>query len=169
VAQVTIAFDDYQSGSVPDICVFTGKPTADRMVLRTRIVERDPVARSPGPVLGFFSRVTLFENPRAARNLLVGRHPVDARHLARRQRSESLFRVGGWVGLVLLVVAALAAQVWSPVLAIVSVILIIVSIYRRADLLRDRPVPTLIGAGTRVHLANVHPDFVNAVPSFPRG
>lgn len=163
MGQVTIRFDDYQSGSLPDVCVFTGRPTTDRMVLRTRIVERDPAAKPPGPVVGFFARTALFENPRAPRNILVGRLPVDAAHLARRQRSEALLRASGWIGLVLLVVAAVSAQGWSPVLAIASVALVVVSFYRRFELSADRPVPTSIGAGTRVHLANVHEHFVSAV------
>jgi hypothetical protein len=167
VADVTVAFDDYQSGALPDICVFTGKPTSDRMVLRTRIVERDSAAKPPGPVWRYLSQVTLFENPRAPRNILVGRLPVDAAYLARRRRSEALFRWSGWIGLALLVVAAVTARGWSPVLAITSVALIIVSLYRRFELGRDRPVPTPIGAATRVHLANVHENFVDAVSSYP--
>lgn len=169
MGQVTIPFDDYQSGSLPDVCVFTGQPTTDRVVLRTRIVERSPAAKPPGRLIGLFSQVTPFENPRSPRDLLVGRLPVDAAHLARRDRSESLLRSSGWIGLVLLVVSAVTAQGWSPVLAVASVSLVIVSIYRRLELRRDRPIPTLIGAGTRVHLANVHEHFVEAVSESPSG
>ncbi len=163
MGQVTVSFDDFKSGSLPDVCVFTGEHTSDRMVLRTRIVQRDPAAKPPGPVFAFLSQVTLLENPRSPRNVLVGRLPVDAAYLARRQRSEALLRSSGWIGLVLLAVAAVTARGWSPVLAIASVTLIIVSSYRRFELRRDRPVPTLIGAGTRVHLGNVNADFVKAV------
>ena len=123
MAQVTVAFGDYQSGSLPDVCVFTGEPTSDRMVLRTRIVERDPATKPPGPVLGFLARTTLFENPRAPRNLLVGKLPVDAGHLLARQRKERVLRLGGWVSVLSLVVAAVSAQPWAPLLAIASILL----------------------------------------------
>ena len=163
MAQVTVQFEDYQAGSLPGVCVFTGLPTADHMVLRTRIIERDPAAKPPGPVLSLLSQVSLIENPRSPRNTLVGRLPVDADHLARRQRHEGFLRMSGWAGLALLVVAAVNAQPWSPVLAVGSIAWIVVSTYRRAEFRRNRPTPTLIGAGSRVHLADVHQDFVKAV------
>jgi hypothetical protein len=37
----------------------------------------------------------------------------------------------------------------------------------RIELRRNAPTPTLIGAGTRVHLANVHENFVDAVSESP--
>ena len=169
MAQVTVAFGDYQSGSLPDVCVFTGEPTSDRMVLRTRIVERDPATKPPGPVLGFLARTTLFENPRAPRNLLVGKLPVDAGHLLARQRKERVLRLGGWVSVLSLVVAAVSAQPWAPLLAIASIAAMIVVIIGRIDLRRNVPTPTLIGAGTRVHLANVHQNFVDALSVPPPG
>jgi hypothetical protein len=163
VAQTTVGLDDYQSGSLPGICVFTGALTSDRMVLRTRIVERDPATKPPGPVMRYLSAVTLFENPRAPRDLLVGKLPVDAEHLLARRRSELGLRVGAWVSLLLLVVAAVSAQPWSPLLAIASIAAVVVLTIRRIELRRGVPTPTLIGAGTRVHLANVHERFVEAV------
>jgi hypothetical protein len=160
---VTVAFEDYRSGSLPDVCVFTGEPTSDRMVLRTRIVERDPVTKPPGALMRYFSQVTLFESPRAPRNVLVGKLPVDATHLLARQRREKLLRVGGWVWPALLVVAAVTAQPWSPLLAVASIAGLAVVMFGRVELARDVPSPTLIGAGTRVHLANVHDRFVESV------
>jgi hypothetical protein len=163
MGQITVRFEDYRSGSLPGFCVFTGVPTADLMVLRTRIVERDPAAKEPGPVLGFLTRTTLFENPRAPRNLLVGKLPVAAGHLLARQRRERVLRLGGWVSVFSLVVAAVSAQSWSPLLAVASITGMIVVFIGRIELRRNVPTATLIGAGTRVHLANVHQDFVKAV------
>ena len=45
----------------------------------------------------------------------------------------------------------------------------IVVIIGRIELRRNVPTPTLIGAGTRVHLANVHQNFVDAVFVPPSG
>lgn len=163
MGQVTVRFDDYQSGSLPDVCVFTGVPTTDRMTMRTRIVERDVVRKPPGPVFGFFSRITLFENPRAPRNILVGKLPVDADHLIALQRRERNLRIGSWASLILLVVAAAWAQPWSPLLAVASIAALIVAVIARIELRRNVPTPTPIGGGTRVHLANVHDRFVTAV------
>lgn len=165
MADATVGFDDYQSGSLPDICVFTGKPTSDRMVLRTRVVERDPATKPPGPILGFLTRVPLIENPRASRNLLVGKLPVDAVHLLARQRKERVLRIGGRLSLFLLVVAAVTAQPWSPLLAVASFAAVVLSLIRRIELRRGTPTPTLIGAGTRVHISNVHQSFADAVES----
>ena len=165
MAQVTVPFDDYRSGSLPGICVFTGQPTSDRMVLRTRVVERDPATKPPGPVMRYLSGVTLFENPRAPRDLLVGKLPVDAQHLLARRRRELGLRVGAWVSLLLLVVAVVSAQPWAPLLAMASIAAIVTVTMRRIGLRRDLPTPTLIGAGTRVHLANVHERFVAAIES----
>ena len=169
MAQVTVSFDDYRSGALPEICVFTGEPTSDRMVLRTRIVERDPATKPPGPLMKYFTQVTLFENPRAPSNLLVGKLPVDASHLLARQRRERFLRVGGWIWSALLVVAAVTAQPWSPFLAVASIAGLAVVLFGRFDLARDAPTPTLIGAGSRVHLANVHQDFVDALSGHPSG
>ncbi len=163
MAQVTVTFDDYQSGSLPDICVFTGEPTSDRMVMRTRSTERDPAMKPPGPILGFLAQVTLFENPRAPRNLLLGKLPVDADHLLARQRRERGLRIGAWASLLLLVLAAVSAQPWSPILAVASIASIIVAFIRRIELRRSVPTPTLVGGGTRVHLANVHERFAESV------
>ena len=163
MAQVTVPFDDYRSGSLPDICVFTGQPTSDRMVMRTRVVERDPATKPPGPVMRYLSGVTLFENPRAPSNVLVGKLPVDASHLLARQRRERLLRVGGWIWPALLVVAAVTAHPWSPFLAVVSIAGSAVVLFGRVELARNVPTPTLIGAGSRVHLAKVHDRFAEAV------
>lgn len=165
MAQVTVAFDDYRSGSLPDICVFTGKPTSDRMVMRTRIVERDPARKAPGPLLSFLSQVRLIEDPRKPRNMLLGRLPVDAGHLLARQRRERFLRIGSWASLLLLVVAAASARPWSPLLAVASIAAIIVALMGRIELRRGVPTPTLVGAGTRVHLANIHQNFADAVES----
>ncbi len=165
MAEVTVPFDDYQSGALPDICVFTGASTSDRMVMRSRIDVREPAMKPPGRVLGALVRTTVFENPRAPRNLLVGKLPVDAGHLLARQRRERLLRLGGWGSGFALVVAAVSAQPWSPVLAVGSIAAMIVVIVGRIGQDRNVPTPTLIGAGTRVHLANVHQDFVDAVES----
>ena len=163
MAQVTVALDDYQSGSLPDICVFTGQPTTDRMVMRTRIVERDPATKPPGPILGYLSQVGLIENPRKPRNVLLGKLPVDALHLLARKRRERALRIGAWASLLLLLVAAVSAQPWSPLLAVASFAAIIVAVIGRIELGRNVPTPTLIGAGTRVHLSNVHDGFAQSV------
>ena len=163
MADVTVPFDDYQSGSLPDICVFTGKPTTDRMVLRTRIVERDTAAKPPGPILGFFAQVTVIDNPRKPHDFLLGRLPVDARHLQARQDREELLRFGAWGALAMVVIAAVAGQPWSPFLAVASIAGLFAAVVARADLRRDVPRPTPIGAGTRVHVANVHQNFADAV------
>ena len=162
-------FDDYRSGSLPDICVFTGKPTTDRMVLRTRIIQRDPAAKPPGPILGYLSQLRVIEDPRKPHDILVGRLPVDARHLQARQNREELLRFTAWGALVLLVIAAVTAQSWSPLLAVASIAGLIAALVARADLKRNVPKPTLIGAGTRVHLANVHQNFVDALFVPPPG
>lgn len=163
MAQVTVAFEDYRSGSLPDVCVFTGEPTTDRMVLRTRIVDSEPATKPSGAVMKHLSQVTLFENPRAPRDVLVGKLPVDAAHLFARQRRERLLRVGVWAWPALLVVAAVTAQPWSPFLAVASIAGLAVVVFGRVELARNVPTPTLIGAGTRVHLANVHQDFADAM------
>lgn len=169
MAQVTVSFDDYRTGSLPDICVFTGKPTADRMVLRTRIAAHSEATKPPGPIFVRLSQVTLFENPRSPRNLLVGKLPVDAGHLLARERREQKLRIVGWASLLLLVAAAVSAQPWSPVLAVASIAALIVVVVGRIELRRSVPTPTLIRAGTSVHLANVHDNFVDAVPGRPFG
>lgn len=163
MAEVTVAFDDYRSGSLPDVCVFTGKPTTDRMVMRTRVVEREPATKPPGPILGYLSQLRVIEDPRKPRDILLGRLPVDARYLQTRQNREERLRIGAWGALALLVVAAVTAQFWSPALAVASIAGVIAAVVARADLRRDVPKPTLIGAGTRVHLANVHEAFARAV------
>ena len=163
MADVTVRFEDYESGALPDVCVFTGEPTSDRMVMRTSVVERDLATKPPGPVLGLLARTTLFENPRAPRNLLIGKLPVDAGHLLARRRRERVLRLGGWVSVLSLVVAAVSAQPWSPLLAVASIAAMIVVTMGRIELRRNVPTPTLIGAGTRVHLANVHQNFVDAL------
>lgn len=165
MADVTVSFDDYRSGSLPDICVFTGKATTDRMVMRTPIVEREPATKAPGPVLGYLSRLRVIEDPRKPQDILLGRLPVDARHLQARQNREERLRFGAWAALVLLVIAAVTAQPWSPLLAVASIAGVIAALVARADLRRDVPKPTPIGAGTRVHLANVHQAFADAAES----
>ena len=121
MAEVTVRFEDYQSGALPDICVFTGEPASDRMVLRTRVIERNAAAKPPGRILGLLSNLTLFENPRAPRDVLLGRLPVDAQYLQARQHRGQGLRFGAWGAFLLLVIAAVAAQPWSPLLAVASI------------------------------------------------
>jgi hypothetical protein len=71
--------------------------------------------------------------------------------------------VGGWIWPALLVVAAVTAQPWSPFLAVASIAGLAIVLFGRVELARDVPTPTLIGAGSRVHLANVHDRFAEAV------
>ena len=139
------------------------------MVMRTRIVEHDPARKTPGPVLGYLSQLRVIEDPRKPSDILLGRLPVDARHLQARQNREERLRFGAWGAFILLVVAAVTAQPWSPLLAVASIAGLIAALAARADLRRDVPKPTLIGAGTRVHLANVHQNFADAVFVPPSG
>jgi hypothetical protein len=60
-------------------------------------------------------------------------------------------------------VAAVTAQPWSPFLAVASIAGLAVVVFGRVELARTVPAPTLIGAGTRVHLANVHDRFAASV------
>ena len=133
------------------------------MVLRTRVVEWSEATKPPGPLVSIFSQVAVFENPRKPRNMLLGKLPVDAQHLQARQNREELLRFGAWGALAMLVIAAVSAQTWSPFLAVASIAGLIAAVVARADLRRDVPRPTLIGAGTRVHLANVHENFADAI------
>jgi hypothetical protein len=165
MAQVTVDFEDYRSGSLPDVCVFTGSPASARMVFRTRIREPTSAVKPLGPFLRLFSRALSIEDPRKPLYVLVGRLPVDAAHLRRLTREQRLFHVVRWAGALLMLIAALAAAPWSPVVVVGSFAAIVFAGFRSSGLRRGLPLPTLIGAGSKVYLDNVHEAFVAAVES----
>lgn len=165
MAHVTVGFDDYQSGRLPDVCVLTGAETRERMVVRTPIAPEVVGTRQAGRLLGSLDRLVVALDARRPEQILVGRLPVDADVLRRRRLALRASRVVAVVAALMLVYAAWVAAVWSPAAAVASIAVLIAALMRRADLRRRAPRPTLIGAGTRVHLDNVHQRFVTAVES----
>ncbi len=165
MAQVTVGFDDYQAGRLPDVCVFTGAETRERMVVRTPIGPEAVGTRQAGRLLGSLDRLVVALDARRPEQILVGRLPVDADVLRRRRLALRVSRMVGVAAALTLVYSAWAAAVWSPAAAVASIAVLIAALMRRASLRRRAPRPTLIGAGTRVHLDNVHQRFVTAVES----
>ncbi len=163
MAQVTVDFDDYQSGSLPGVCVLTGAATVDRMVVRTAV--RDPLTGSKpaGRLLRSLDGVFSTMDPRRPQHMLLGRLPIDPKALRRRLLERGVWQVTRWSGLVFLVLAAWASGPWSPVVAVASIAAIVVAGFRGWELKQSQPIPTLIGGGSQVHLQNVHEDFVIAV------
>lgn len=163
MGQTTVAFEDYRAGRLPDVCVLTGVRTEDRMIIRTPIALETSAARPAGRVLGSLDRLLTTLDARRPRDILLGRLPVDAAALRRRRRELRMWLVVAVGGLIVLAASAWAGAAWSPIGAVLSVAFVVVAMLRRAELRRRAPRPTLIGAGTRVHLANVHPRFVDSV------
>jgi hypothetical protein len=163
MAQVTVDFEDYQSGSLPDVCVLTGVATQDRMVFRTAI--RGPVTGSkpPGRFLGSFDSLFDTLDPRRAQHTLLGRLPIEREALQARLIQQRIWKLGRWAAIVLLVVAAWVSASWSPIVAVAAAAGIVVASIRGRELQKGLPSPTLIGAGSKVHLQNVHESFVAAV------
>lgn len=165
MAQTTIAFDDYQSGRLPDVCVLTGAETRDRMIVRTPIAPEVEGSRQAGRLVGSLDRLVVSLDQRRPEEFLMGRLPVDAEVLRRRRIELRIWTVVASAAVLGLVIAAFAAAAWSPVAAAASIAAMVIAVLRRAEVRRNAPRPTLIGAGTRVHLANVHEAFVAAVES----
>jgi hypothetical protein len=102
-------------------------------------------------------------DPRKPRNLLLGHLPVDATSLARRNARLTGWRAAAWGQFVLIIIAMAMGAGWSPYVVILAAAGMV---YASAQLRRarsDAPRPTLIGAGSKVYLDNVHERFVSAV------
>lgn len=163
MAQITVAFEDYQAGRLPDVCVLTGVETEDRMILRTPIEPAVEGSKAAGRVLGSLDRLVATLDPRRPHELLLGRLPVDAGALQRRRLELRTWLSVAVVAALVVVIAAWSAASWSPPAAVLSVAVLAVALLRRAELRRRAPRPTLIGAGTRVHLDNVHERFADSI------
>ncbi|MDH3247706.1 MAG: hypothetical protein OEQ47_02020 [Acidimicrobiia bacterium] len=163
MAQTTVAFEDYQAGRLPDVCVISGARTEDRMIIRTPIAPEVTGTRKAGRMLGSMDRLVTSLDPRKPREYLLGRLPVDAAILRRRRLELRVWRVVAAAAVLALVAAAWVAAALSPLAVVVSIAVLAVASQRRAELRRKAPRPTLIGAATRVHLDNVHQEFVDAL------
>ena len=158
MATATVSFTDYQEGRLPPVCVISGRPTSDRFTYRTVIA---PSGGSDG-IVGRLETFIATVNPRAPRNMLLGRIPVHADvHESLRRR-----RIGWTAALIAsvaaLLVAALSAAAWSPFVAAASMAGIVVATTKRREAEGALPIPELTHGGSWVTLRNVHERFAAA-------
>lgn len=163
MGEITVAFDDYQTGRLPDVCVLTGTPTEDRMVLRTPIHVNAGATKSAGRFFTALDGLVTTLDPRAPRDVLLGRLPVNAAALAHRTNLRRLWDVTTAVAIAVFVIALGMGATWSGAVVIISLAGVVYAATQRRHLRGEIPRPTLIGAGSQVHLSNVHESFVAAV------
>lgn len=162
MAKVTVSFADYQEGRLPPICVVSGRPTDDRVRFRTVVRPPSEARAEAGGLARRLDEFVHAIDPRASRDMLLGVIPLDAQV---RRRLE--FRHRLWTALLVastlsLLAAAGAGAAWSPALAVVSTVGILVSIDRRKERDRALPVPQPTHGGAWVVLDNVHDHFASA-------
>lgn len=160
-ARATVLADDYVQGRLPRRCVATGRSTRSRLADRTTIDGPSSawfLALLLGPVGWIMLAFVLLT---ARRSVLAGEYPLaDAVWASVRQRRRRAF-VPAALGLVLLLLAALADFAVGVSLVILLVTLVAcLALYWRATAV----LPRIELDATRrwVTLHGVHPDFAAA-------
>lgn len=163
MAQVVVGFEDYREGRLPGVCVISGVPTADFVVMRTPVRAPD---RPPDPGSGWASRIERFVDSidvRRPQHVLLGRLPVSAQLWRRVQNALRAWRLVALLGLLTLIWSAWAGAAWSPYLSILAIAGIAAGLFGRRAVARTIPRPTLIHEGSQVVIAPVAEAFAAAV------
>lgn len=163
MGSVTVDFQAYQTGQLPGVCVLTGVDTEDRMTLRTQIIERTSSVKEPGLFTSSLDRFIANLDPRRPRDLLLGHLPVDPSSLAALQARSRGWRAAVWLQVALALVAMAIGAVWSPYVVTLAAAGIVYASAQLRSARASAPRPTLIGAGSKVFLENVHERFISAV------
>jgi hypothetical protein len=159
VPDTTLTLEAYIEGTVPDVCVVSGQPTAARVRHVTEVLPAGRLERVMHRVeqrlvtRRHHGRVTVVRG-------LVPVHPDVSRSLAVRRRMAT---AGVWVGLIALVAVAWSATSWAPVAAAALLAATGASVWLRIATARRMPAVTVDEDRAIVRLRRVHPDFVAAL------
>ncbi len=167
MAQVVVGFEDYREGRLPGVCVMSGVPTEDYVVLRTPVRAPD---RPPPPGAGWAARVERFVDSidvRRPQHVLLGRLPVSAKPWRKLQNTLRAWRLVALLGLLALIWSAWAGAAWSPYLSIVAIAGVVAGVLGRRAVARTIPRPTLIHEGRQVVIAPVSDEFAAALADSP--
>lgn len=159
MAQVTVSIEQYRDGLLPHVCVVSGMPTEDVVVVRTVVNNSGGAGGLPGVLEGFMEAVDV----RRPRDILLGRLPMS---VAARRRLVSSKRYWSAVFVLALLgvgASAWAGAIWSPVGAAVSGVVVSASWWKQRRLRRSFPHSTLTHGGSLVTIDNVNAVFAEAV------
>ncbi len=158
MASVAVSIEQYRDGLLPHVCVVSGVPTENEVVVRSAI-RKGGGSGWAAALDGLVEAVDV----RRPRDVLMGRLPMAPaarRRLLTARRMWSAFLLIGFLGVG---ASAWAAATWSPFGAGVGGVVVVVAWWRRRIVRRSFPRSTLTHGGTLVTVDNVHEAFAAAV------
>ena len=160
----TVFVDDYVAGRTPDRCVYTGRPTSDRLTISTEVDGPSPAwfVLLLFPLLGWLILVVVLAASK--RSYLSGTLPVSApayATLRRNRRMAKLAAFGGLVSFIVAVTSWLGAA--RGVVAVIALVALVGGLATLVVLDVRSPKVYLDGSRRWVTITRVHPEFASAV------
>jgi hypothetical protein len=156
--------DDYVAGRTPNRCVYTGRPTSDRLTISTEIDGPSPAwfVLLLFPLLGWLILVVVLAASK--RTYLSGTLPVSAAAFTatrRKRRSAKLAAFGGLITLIVAATSWLGAA--TDVLAVIAIAALVGGLVTLVVLDLRSPKVDLDGSRRWVTISRVHPEFASTV------
>lgn len=162
MARATVSFEDYQEGRLPPLCVISGEPSDQVLVMRTPADDPTDAWINPPRWAKALDQLVTRIDARRSRDILLGRLPVAARHIERLDRVRKQWGFAQIVAALVFVWSASAGVASSPWLVVASLVALIWTGWSRKRSRQRLPSPILVHAST-VIIDNVHPAFASAL------